>query len=607
MFKESILDIPHEELDSLVWEKTEEGLYVLTDLANGNIQTIVDYVSKCFSLKNPSVKITGSITSNQYTSESDIDIHISFEGLTEENSEEMNKKLRQCYETFKSESNASKIGNHPIEVYFQSNPYQDLMSVGCFDFNARIWLVGPELKPVDYDPYAEFYSDDMHYLKDIIGDIRNNILDCYETAMVIQGTKNEEFKNSAFGELKQKIKRGVDIFNAAKQCRKVFSNPTSVEDALEKRTSKKWKIADSSFKLMDKFGYLKILKQFSNINDKLDKVDGDITSSTVINIIKNNMNTTSTIDESLSDLRKYFVIASLLVIPGLMSTEALANDLSKIDSNTNNFYETSNDVQDAIYNAMKDTNLYGGYAASNVINMVARTLYVEGHAEQTKGRKAILSVILNRCDNDRNHIAAVIKQDSAFSCWNAMTNKDWKKFKYKIPTSGDLSIVDNPNNKKIWNECVDLATQLFNGTFKSTIGNRNAYMNPAKASEKAKSTWGKKLDIWVGNHKFGYVKTNDPKYYIPGTFIPKKNVKVSASAKPVAKASANAKSNIKATAKTKTKLKTISKPIYYNTVDGDTLSSIAKRYNTTPKNILKLNPTIKNPNKIKIGQKIRIK
>ena len=631
MFSESILDTPHEELDALVWNKTEDGLYVLTDLANGNIQAIVDYISKCFSLKNPSVKITGSITSNQYTDESDIDVHVSFDGLTEDNSEEMNKKLRQCYETFKSESNTFKIGEHPIEVYFQSNPYQDLMSVGCFDFNAKIWLVGPELKPLDYDPYAEFYSDDMNYLKDIIGDIRNNILDCYETAMVIQGTKNEEFKNSAFTDLKQKIKKGVDIFKAAKQCRKVFSNPTSVEDALQKRASKKWKIADSSFKLMDKFGYLKILKQFSNIYDKLEKVDGDITSSTVINVIKNNMNTTATIDESLSDLKKYFIIASMLVIPGLMSTEALAKDLAKIKPD--NFHATSDDVQNAIYDSLKYTTLYGGYTASNIINMVARTLYIEGHSQTSDGRKAILSVIRNRCDNDKKYIAAVIKQDSAFSCWNAMTSKDWDDFKYKVPTNGTLSIVGNVKNKKIWDECVDLATQLFNGKFESTIGNRNAYLNPETANDKAKNSWGKDLDMWVDDHKFGYDKAHDPKYVIPGTFTPKSKAKAdvktqpekskakietkpksntSIKSKPVSKPTVKTKSNtptkssIKTKSKPKTKTIAKSKIKYYNVMDGDTLFSIAKKCNTTVKELLKKNPTIKNPKKLKIGQKIRV-
>ena len=46
---------------------------------------------------------------------------------------------------------------------------------------------------------------------------------------------------------------------------------------------------------------------------------------------------------------------------------------------------------------------------------------------------------------------------------------------------------------------------------------------------------------------------------------------------------------------------------YYTVKKGDTLSHIAKRYNTTVKNLVKLNPSIKNPNLIFPGQRIRVK
>ena len=45
---------------------------------------------------------------------------------------------------------------------------------------------------------------------------------------------------------------------------------------------------------------------------------------------------------------------------------------------------------------------------------------------------------------------------------------------------------------------------------------------------------------------------------------------------------------------------------YYTVVKGDTLWQIAKRYGITLQKLLELN-TIKNPNVIQIGQKIRIK
>ncbi len=46
--------------------------------------------------------------------------------------------------------------------------------------------------------------------------------------------------------------------------------------------------------------------------------------------------------------------------------------------------------------------------------------------------------------------------------------------------------------------------------------------------------------------------------------------------------------------------------IRYQVVAGDTLSSIAGKYGTTVVNLLALNPEIKNPNLIYVGQYIRI-
>ena len=47
--------------------------------------------------------------------------------------------------------------------------------------------------------------------------------------------------------------------------------------------------------------------------------------------------------------------------------------------------------------------------------------------------------------------------------------------------------------------------------------------------------------------------------------------------------------------------------VYYTIVSGDTLSGIAQKHGTSITSILKLNPGIKNPNVIYLGQKIRMK
>ena len=55
-------------------------------------------------------------------------------------------------------------------------------------------------------------------------------------------------------------------------------------------------------------------------------------------------------------------------------------------------------------------------------------------------------------------------------------------------------------------------------------------------------------------------------------------------------------------------IKQESTPVYYTVKSGDTLSGIAKKYDTTVSAIQKLNPTlIKNVNLILTGWKIRVK
>lgn len=53
--------------------------------------------------------------------------------------------------------------------------------------------------------------------------------------------------------------------------------------------------------------------------------------------------------------------------------------------------------------------------------------------------------------------------------------------------------------------------------------------------------------------------------------------------------------------------KPIEKPKFYTVKKGDTLSRIAMRFNTTVDELMKLNPQIKDPNLIYVGQRIRVK
>lgn len=590
---ESILDAPREGLDPEVWTMSEDGQYRLSERAKAAVDAVVQYGKRRLGT-GVSARIVGSITSNQYSDGSDIDVHLTFDGLSEEDAEVLNAELRKGFDAAKKDGEVpSGIGGHPIEIYLQPNLFQDMMSVGCYDVQEERWVVGPDMKPTDFDPYEEFYSEDMEHVKDVLEDVRRILLGCNETATVVLNSADGEFREGEFEALKALVREGADVFEAAKRCRKAFSSPTSEEDALRKRESRKWKVADSAFKLMDKFGYLKALKGITNIRDRMEFGDEETVSEAVLRCIGGSigMKDEETVDESVAGAARTMAIAALLAIPGLLPKETLAARLDKVPKQEMRIGSQS--VQKAISDSAKSTRTIGGYSETNVVNMLTRTLYREAMDQDRAGRLAVASVIWNRADGDPENFPAVLKEKEAFSCWNDMTKSDWKNFKYTIPTDGLTSVFYSRKNTQIWNECLEIAKRLAAKDFESTIGDRNSYLNPKTASEKAKKTWGKKMDLQMKDHKFGYLREHDPKYVIPGTMTQRAksaaNVNVQAAKK-------NVQGKVKAVAPTKV----------YVVRKGDTLTRIAKANGKTVDEVKKLNPGLKNPNMLKIGQKLNV-
>lgn len=67
------------------------------------------------------------------------------------------------------------------------------------------------------------------------------------------------------------MKSAATLFKQLKLKRSHKSQPKDAEEALKNRDDKQWKIADSAFKLLDKFGYLAMLGTAAKcLNDGLD-------------------------------------------------------------------------------------------------------------------------------------------------------------------------------------------------------------------------------------------------------------------------------------------------------------------------------------------------
>ena len=148
---ESILDAPKESLDPAVWQEQSNGSKpTLTPEALKKLSLAVDWVQDKYKFNNLSVFIIGSICSNSWSENSDIDIDFCATGATKDDSDEDAVKefgwafkkdfIENYIEKFPADS---KIGTHPFEVYFNPNPFQCFMSVGCYNFLEKKWEVGP--------------------------------------------------------------------------------------------------------------------------------------------------------------------------------------------------------------------------------------------------------------------------------------------------------------------------------------------------------------------------------------------------------------------------------------------------------------------------------
>jgi len=62
--------------------------------------------------------------------------------------------------------------------------------------------------------------------------------------------------------LVSKLGEVQELYEKIRSMRKAYSSPATAEQALQYRKSRKWKIADASFKLFDKYGYTAIMKKF---------------------------------------------------------------------------------------------------------------------------------------------------------------------------------------------------------------------------------------------------------------------------------------------------------------------------------------------------------
>jgi len=285
--QESSIDFPRADLSEDIWEK-EDGFYFLREEVKDKILNLLDqYPEEDLLQEAGEIRIVGSLGSNLYVDDTDLDIHVIPEDFSKWNED----RVKEVMDWFKENEDLDNfVGEHPIEVYVQTNPSQDLMSVAVYDVLEDTWLVGPKLTPLNYDPYTDFSSilpqvNQMVQDADLLmGELKRDVID-YDTIInAVKHLPKEHQKRlllksrNKLGEIEQDIKKLYQKRKEWVDTRHGASRPNSPEEAKnDVELAKKWKDINAMFKFVNRYQYLRIIRDL----EKFVEDDNEITPSEV--------------------------------------------------------------------------------------------------------------------------------------------------------------------------------------------------------------------------------------------------------------------------------------------------------------------------------------
>jgi len=291
---ESLIDFAQPDLDLQIWNKNSHSHYSLAPSVEAAIMKFIgSYPSGDILAGAMELRVIGSITTNQYLEDTDIDVHI----VPKDPTLWDEKKVWGVKRWFDSnrEKQQAFISKHPIEIFIQVNSAQDLLSPGVYNINTKQWLKGPKVVPEDYNPYEDF-SDIATELKSsvgaadlFIGELRRDVID-FETIQKAVNSMSSENKQKFLVVLEDKLQEIEDdiqnLYRKRKEwvdTRRGSSRPETPEQALQDiELAKKWKNTDALFKFINRYKYLSVISDLQ----KVVKDDEDVSPEDV-NVIKN--------------------------------------------------------------------------------------------------------------------------------------------------------------------------------------------------------------------------------------------------------------------------------------------------------------------------------
>jgi DNA-directed RNA polymerase beta subunit len=277
---ESAIDFPTNGLTTDVWQVGGSGAE--TPLLRADVKALIFSVLRKYSAlpltQAEIIHITGSIGTNQYEPDADVDIHVQMkpEDLpTDKSPEDWQKDV---FKFFRRDENKEFVGTHPIEIYLQLNPNQDFLSDAVYDFVNDEWLKGPKITEPDFDPY-EVYGGVMEELRKIVqeadlelGELQRDVIDYEVIQSAVQKIPREyqerlrEHLREKLADIEAEIKELMANKKEWVQARRQASQPTSVEQAWnDVNLVKTWAEKNALSKFLSRYGYLRVITDLEKL------------------------------------------------------------------------------------------------------------------------------------------------------------------------------------------------------------------------------------------------------------------------------------------------------------------------------------------------------
>ena len=272
--KESSIDYPVSEgLCPEIWDFDGKDYVIKPDIKQRALE-LVDILLAKYKVEAKGVNVVGSICSNQYTDDGDVDVHIQVD-LPEDSADALNKlrklETEKLFAGVDLMVGASKT--HPLEFYFQSNIYADMGSCGCYDLMNDKWLSGPQLVDMEFDPYDEYESSwdeafemgsraqtalfnlnkDLYKHGAILEQASNKDVYSNEDLMRVIGRRLEEAKDAILDDIKEVAELKEEMVQVR---RRAGLKPKDEKEAEDMRTNKEWLTANSTFKFLQRLNVL---------------------------------------------------------------------------------------------------------------------------------------------------------------------------------------------------------------------------------------------------------------------------------------------------------------------------------------------------------------